>query len=158
MNIPIDIAKSSVALFFGEVLSQILTEQQPDEQLYNYLSTIFEFLDQTEHVANFTIKTLLDMSELMGFGMDRTTFAFPYFNMLDGSFDNDGMQPNHLSEEESFLFKVFVGTKFDAINSIKINRNQRTVLLNLVLDYFKIHLHSFKKPTSLSILKQLFDT
>lgn len=158
INIPVDIAKSSVALFFGEVLSQLLTEQQPDERLFNYLSTIFEFLDQTDHVANFTIKTLLDISELMGFGMDKTTLDFPYFNMLDGSFDNNGMLPHHLSEEESSLFKAFIGTNFDNIQNIKINRNQRTVLLNLVLDYFKIHLHTFKKPTSLTILKQLFDT
>lgn len=158
INIPVDIAKSSVALFFGEVLSQLLTEQQPDERLFNYLSTIFEFLDQTDHVANFTIKTLLDISELMGFGMDKTTWDFPYFNMLDGSFDNNGMLPHHLSEEESSLFKAFIGTNFDNIQNIKINRNQRTVLLNLVLDYFKIHLHTFKKPTSLTILKQLFDT
>jgi DNA repair protein RecO (recombination protein O) len=158
INIPVDIAKSSVALFFGEVLSQLLTEQQPDERLFNYLSTIFEFLDQTDHVANFTIKTLLDISELMGFGMDKTTLDFPYFNMLDGSFDNNGMLPHHLSEEESSLFKAFIGKNFDNIQNIKINRNQRTVLLNLVLDYFKIHLHTFKKPTSLTILKQLFDT
>ncbi|WP_194851797.1 DNA repair protein RecO [Nonlabens antarcticus] len=158
VNIPVDIAKSSVALFFGEVLSQLLTEQQPDEQLFNYLSGVFEFLDQTDHVANFTIKTLLDMSELMGFGMDKSTMEFPYFNMLDGSFDNNGMQPHHLSDEESALFKIFIGTHFDAIQNIKINRNQRAVLLNLVLDYFKIHLHTFKKPTSLTILKQLFDT
>ncbi|PRP67515.1 DNA repair protein RecO [Nonlabens agnitus] len=158
VNIPVDVAKSCVALFFGEVLSQLLTEQQPDEQLFDYLSTIFEYLDQTDHVANFTIKTLLDMTELMGFGMDRSTMDFPYFNMLDGSFDNHGMQPHHLNEEESSLFKLFIGTNFDAIHSIKINRNQRTALLNLVLDYFKIHLHSFKKPNSLDILKQLFDS
>lgn len=158
VNIPVDIAKSSVCLFFGEVLSQLLTEQQPDEQLYDYLSAIFEFLDQTNYVANFTVKTLLDMSELMGFGMDKSTMDYPYFNMLDGTFDNNGMLPHHLTEEESSLFKAFIGTKFDAIDTIKINRNQRAILLNLVLDYFKIHLHTFKKPTSLTILKQLFDS
>lgn len=158
VSIPLDIAKSSVALFFGEVLSQLLTEQQPDEQLYTYLSNVFSYLDQTDHVANFTIKTLLDISDLMGFGMDQTSMEFPYFNMLDGTFDNNGMLPHHLSEAESSLFKEFVGTNFDAIPAIKINREQRGTLLHLVLDYFKIHLHTFKKPASLDILKQLFDT
>ncbi len=158
VSIPVDIAKSSVALFFGEVLSQLLTEQQPDEQLFDYLCAVFQFLDQTSHVANFTIKTLLDMSELMGFGIDKTSSSFTYLNMIDGSFDNDGLQPHHLSEEESLLIKAFIGTKFDSIDTIKINRQQRSVLLNLVLDYFKIHLHTFKKPSSLSILKQLFDS
>ncbi len=158
INIPMDVTRSSVALFFGEVLSQLLTEQQPDEQLFDYLSTIFEYLDQTEHIANFTVKVLLDMSELMGFGLDKSTINFPYLNLLDGSFDNNGMQPHHLNEEESALFKDFIGTKFDAIHHIKTNRTQRAVVLNLVLDYFMIHLHTFKKPASLSILKQLFDS
>ncbi len=158
VSIPADIAKSSVALFFGEILSQLLTEQQPDEQLFNYLSNVFTYLDQTDHVANFTIKTLLDISELMGFGMDQNSMDQPYFNMLDGTFDNNGMLPHHLSEGESSLFKQFVGTNFDAIPAIKINREQRGTLLNLVLDYFKIHLHTFKKPASLDILKQLFDS
>lgn len=157
-SIPSDIAKSSVALFFGEVLSQLLTEQQPDEQLFHYLSNVFSYLDQTDHVANFTVKTLLDISELMGFGMDKSTMEYPYLNMLYGTFDNNGMLPHHLSEVESSLLKAFVGTNFDNLHVIKINREQRGILLNLVLDYFKIHLHTFKKPASLAILKQLFDS
>lgn len=152
-----DIVKSSVVMFFSEVLTQLLTEQQPDADLYDYLSNIFQFLDQTDAVANFSIKTLLDLSTHMGFQPDMDTTDYPYFNLLDGSFDNNGMLPHHATIEESALIKQFLGTNFAQINEIKMNREERNSLLNLVIDYFQIHLHVFKKPTSLTILKQLFD-
>ncbi|AZQ43393.1 DNA repair protein RecO [Nonlabens ponticola] len=157
-NISTAIAKSSVALFFGEILSQLLTEQQPDEQLFDYLSNAFEFLDQTDHVSNFTIKVLLDMTDIMGFGIDRSTLQFEYLNMLNGTFDNNGMQPHHLTDVESSLIKQFLGTDFERLEEIKIHRKQRSELLNLVVEYFQIHLEVFKKPASLTILKQLFDS
>ncbi|WP_438962298.1 DNA repair protein RecO [Nonlabens sp.] len=153
-----DIVKSSVVMFFSEVLTQVLTEQQSDPDLYDYLSSIFQFLDQSSAVANFSIKTLLDLTTFMGFQPDITTLNYSYFNLLDGSFDDNGMLPHHATLEETNLIKQFIGTKFDEISQIKMNREERNSLLNLVIDYFKIHLHVFKKPTSLTILKQLFDS
>lgn len=151
------IVKSSITMFFSEVLSQILTEQQPDEELFEYLSTVFRYLDQSQEAANFSIKMLIDMTMFLGFQPDTSTLDNPYFNLLNGNFDHNGLQPQHLSIKESNLFKEFLGTDFEEINQIKMNREERNVLLNLVIDYFQIHLQTFKKPHSLSILKQLFD-
>jgi DNA repair protein RecO (recombination protein O) len=152
-----DIVKSSMTLFFSEVLSQLLTEQQPDEELFEYLSSVFQYLDQSEHVANFSIKILLDMTFFLGFQPDVTTSDATYFNMLNGNFDENGLQPHHLTDVESEQLKTFIGTNFDNLHKIKMNREQRNGLLNLVIAYFQIHLQTFKKPHSLSILKQLFD-
>lgn len=153
-----DIIKSSIVLFFSEVLTQILTEQQPDEQLYDYLCAAFEILDNDAIAANFSIKVLLDLTGYLGFHPDQRTAQMPYFNLLNGSFDNNGMLPHHATELESELTKQFLGIKFDAIKAIKMSRDERNALLNLMVDYFQIHLHTFKKPTSLAILKQLFDS
>jgi DNA repair protein RecO (recombination protein O) len=57
---PLHIAKA-VAHLWRSFITTSLTEQQPDEQLYTYLSNVFSHLDQTDHVVNFTIKTLLDI-------------------------------------------------------------------------------------------------
>ncbi|MFT6798928.1 MAG: DNA repair protein RecO (recombination protein O) [Nonlabens sp.] len=156
-NIHNDIVKSSMTLFFSEVLSQLLTEQQPDQDLFEYLSFVFQYLDQSDHVANLSIKILLDMTLFLGFQPDVTTSAATYFNMLNGNFDENGLQPHHLTDVESEQLKTFIGTNLDDLYKIKMNREQRNGLLNLVIEYFQIHLQSFKKPNSLSILKQLFD-
>ncbi|WP_124978802.1 DNA repair protein RecO [Nonlabens xiamenensis] len=156
-QIPMDMVKSSIALFFSEVLSQILTELQPDPDLFDYLSTVFQYLDQADQVANFSIKVLVDITAFLGFHPDVESSDKTYFNLLDGKFDQNGLQPHHLSEQESRLLKQFIGTKFDVIEQIKMNREMRTRMLGLVIDYFQVHLQIFKKPNSLSILKQLFD-
>lgn len=153
-----DIIKSSITMFFSEVLSQILTEQPSDQDVYDYIATAFLVLDSSDHNANFSIKVLLDLTAFMGFQIDLETAHHPYFNLIDGNFDTNGMLPHHATIEESDLIKQFLGTKFDNIQQIKMNRDQRNSVLNLVIDYFQIHLHVFKKPTSLDILKQLFNS
>jgi DNA repair protein RecO (recombination protein O) len=151
-----DIFKSSVALFFSEILTQLLKEQQGDEQLFDYLTYVFRYLDQTDHVANHSIKILLDLTSFMGFQPDRDTTG-DYFNLWNGNFDNDGMQPHHSTDLEASYLKKLIGMDFDKLHEVRMSRHERSNLLNLVIDYFQIHLHSFKKPNSLSILKQLFD-
>lgn len=153
-----DIIKSSIAMFFSEVLSQIFTEQPSDEDLYDYITTSFLVLDHSDHMANFSIKVLLDLTAFMGFQIDMETINLPYFNLMNGNFDNNGLLPHHATIEESDLIKQFLGIKFDKLDELKMNREQRNSLLNLVIDYFQIHLHVFKRPTSLDILKQLFDS
>jgi DNA repair protein RecO (recombination protein O) len=152
-----DISKSSITLFFSEVLSQLLIEQQSDTALFDYLTSVFQYLDQIEQVANFSIKTLIDITGFLGFQPDQSTIHFTYFNLLNGNFDENGLQPYHLTDIESNLLKQFIGVDFDAALVIKMNREQRNNLLNIVIEYFQIHLHVFKKPNSLSILKQLYD-
>ncbi len=151
-----NIYKSSVALFFSEILTQLLADQQGDEQLFDYLINVFTYLDQTDHVSNFSIKVLLDLTTFLGFQPDGQTSG-DYFNLLNGNFDHDGMQPHHSTDREAALIKQFIGTEFDGLAEIKMNRTERSALLHLVIDYFQIHLHAFKRPGSLSILKQLFD-
>lgn len=152
-----DISKSSITLFFSEVLTQLLTEQQPDTSLFEYLSSVFQYLDQIDQVANFSIKTLLDITGFLGFQPDQSTMHFTYFNLLNGNFDENGLQPYHLTDVESNLLKQFIGVNFDDIVGIHMNREERNNLLNIVIEYFQIHLQMFKKPNSLSILKQLYD-
>ncbi len=152
-----DVVKSSIALFFSEVLTQLLTEQQSDHGLYDYLAAAFEYLDRSPQVANFSIKLLLGISFHMGFSPDMDTANHPYFNLQDGTFDDYGLQPKHTTEAEAGLIKKFIGTEFDAVEKIKMNRSERSELLATVIEYFQIHLHVFKKPSSLLFLKQIFD-
>ena len=53
--------------------------------------------------------------------------------------------------------KMFFGIDFDKINEIKLTKNQRSDLLSLLLKYYQLHLHGFKKPKSLIVLNQIFE-
>jgi len=151
-----DVYKSSIAMFFSEVLTQLLSEQPADENLFDYLQNVFIYLDQSENSPNFSLKVLLDLTRFYGFQPDQD-FNGAYFNMLDGHFDNDGLQPHHSTDVEAKFLKQLIGMNFEEVEQVKMSRSDRSALLHLIIDYFQIHLHAFKKPASLSILKQLFD-
>lgn len=151
-----DIYKSSVAMFFSEVLTQLLSEQPADQDLFDYLQNVFIYLDQSDRFSNFSLKVLLDLTKFYGFQPD-CDYTGSYFNMLDGHFDNDGLQPHHSTDVEAGYLKQLIGMNFDQVEDVKMSRAHRSALLHLIIDYFQIHLHAFKKPASLSILKQLFD-
>ncbi len=151
-----DIYKSSIVMFFSELLTQLLNEQPADVELFDYLQNVFKYLDQTDHISNFSIKVLLDLTGYFGF-QPQGELSGSYFNLIDGTFDDDGLQPHHSTDVEAVFLKSFIGMNFDEVEQIKMNREERSRLLNLLIDYFQIHLHAFKKPSSLDILKQLFD-
>ena len=53
--------------------------------------------------------------------------------------------------------KMFFGMDFDKINGIKLTKKQRLDLLTLMVHYYQLHLHGFKKPKSLLVLNQIFE-
>jgi DNA repair protein RecO (recombination protein O) len=53
--------------------------------------------------------------------------------------------------------KSLFGINFDALTQRKTTKNQRFEVLDLLLLYYQLHLHGYKKPRSLLVLNQLFN-
>jgi len=62
-QIPLDIVKSSLALFLNEVLYKVLKHQQPDAYLFHFIHESILWLDQTQQpVSNFHLCFLMKFS------------------------------------------------------------------------------------------------
>ena len=56
-----------------------------------------------------------------------------------------------------YAMKIYYMTSnFDKLSSHSINSNQRQCIIELLMNYFKLHLHGFEKPKSLRILHEIF--
>ena len=55
------------------------------------------------------------------------------------------------------LLRSFCGMNFDEIASVKINQKERSEVLQLLIRYYRLHIHGFKEPKSLLVLNQLFN-
>ena len=53
--------------------------------------------------------------------------------------------------------KEFFGIDFDKSYEINLTKIERSDLLTLLLQYYQLHLHGYKKPKSLAVLQQLFN-
>lgn len=151
------ILKSAIVLFISEVLKTAIQEEEKNENLFNFIIQSLIWLDQNKSIANFHILFLLKLTSFLGFypHLDKTNY--PYFNLLDGKFQSHKTNPYCFNDSKITHFKAFFGINFDDLEQIKLTGNLRLEILNLLLDYYQIHLHGFKKPKSIGVLIQLFN-
>ncbi len=149
-----DIVKSTIVIFLSEMLHHSIREEEKNQDLFTFLETALLWLDTHQQTTNFHLILLLQVTKFLGFYPDTTENDLPYFEMNEGIFT-----PLHgiscLSDHETHLFRKLLGLKFDSEQKT-FSGNERQILLKIILDYYTIHLHGFKKPKSLEVLKAVF--
>lgn len=151
-----NVIKSGMVMFLAEMLKNCIKEEEANEDLYEYLENAFYWLDGHDDISNFHILFFLKLSTHLGFYPDTSNIDGQYFNLLEGCFQQRESKTNCESGQVITDFKRFFGINFDAINSIKITKKARLNVLNLLLNYYQLHLQNYKKPKSLLVLNQLF--
>ncbi|MGO4913478.1 DNA repair protein RecO [Leeuwenhoekiella sp. W20_SRS_FM14] len=151
-----DILKSSIVLFLSEMLRNVIQEEEENRPLYSYLEHAFMWLDLHTHTANFHLLFLLELTKYLGFYPDTSNIDLPNFNLESGNFERIETLYS-ISEENLDTLKSLLGTNFDALSGIKLNQKRRAAFVNMLLSYYELHLHSFKKPRSLAVLSTLFN-
>ncbi len=149
-----DVIKSTIVIFLSEMLYHSIQEEEKNEDLFTFLETALTWLDTHEETSNFHLILLLEITKFLGFYPDTSDLNAKFFSMDEGSFTIfQGI--NCLSEHETSLLKKLVALKFDSNQKI-FNGIERQLLLNILLNYYAIHLDGFKKPKSLEVLKEVF--
>ena len=151
-----DIVKSGLVMFLSEILKNCIREEEPNNELYSFLENSFQWLDQNEEVANFHIYFLLRLSIHLGFYPDASNIQQPYFNILEGNFqekntNNYCLEGNYIEE-----FKHFFVVDLESLGTIKLSKKTRQNILELLLGYYSFHVQGYQKPKSLAVLAQLF--
>lgn len=156
-SIPTDVFKQSLVLFLSETLSKALKEQEADVELHAFISQALIWLDQNEHYANFHLLFLLRLSRYLGFYPDTQNSDAPFFSLEEGTFVRHIPLSPHLEGQKLEALKILIGTKFDALKSLKWNGELRNSLLESLLQYYEFHVPGFKQPNSLQIFKEVFN-
>lgn len=151
-----NLIKAAVAMFLAEVLSSTLNEEESNLPLFNFLETVFQYLDKEEKFANFHLLFMLKLSRYLGFYPDLESIQNPYFNLESGLFERESPVKYFIKGSNLEVLKSLLGMDFDALNSLKLSSSQRREFLNVLLLYFELHLGSFRKPKSLQVFNEIF--
>lgn len=138
-SIPINIGKSSIALFLTEVLHKIIREQHDTEALFKFIQQAVLILDNLNSgFENFHIQFLLKLSRYLGFGVS----------------DNNELELLiNYNKQEFELLKQLNLSPFE--QHIAISNTTRTKLLDAILFYYKQHYTTLDDINSLTVLTEV---
>jgi len=154
-----NIKKSSVAIFLGEVLTSVLKEESPHDEMFDYIEdSIIYFERCKEGFANFHIAFLAGLSSFLGFEPGpRLNKDDAFFDMMNGIFvPIPPVHGNYANEEITNILADFFVASYDNISKISLTGNLRNDVLETLVRFYSLHLPGLKKIKSLEVLKEVF--
>lgn len=154
-----NIKKSCVAIFLGEVLTSVLKEESPHEEMFDYIEESIIYFDRCkEGFANFHISFLAGLSSFLGFEPGpRTSVDDAFFDMTNGIFvPIPPVNGNYAKEEVSGILADFFDASYETAANIALTGTLRNEVLETLVRYYSLHLPGLKKINSLEVLKEVF--
>jgi DNA repair protein RecO (recombination protein O) len=157
-SIPFDLRKKAVVFFLAEIIHQVVKEEQQEANpsLFDFIQKRMLWLDENDTIGLFHLKTVLDLTLFMGFDPNMSDREAPYFDLESGCMSRYRPKANFIEGRLKNLWVDILGMKFDTVAEIKVSREEKAVLLEYAIKYFKLHLQQFKSPKSTEILNELF--
>lgn len=153
-----DMAKNAITLFLAELLGNCIREEERNNELFQFLEASLQLLDMQKNIANFHLFFMLSLTRFLGFYPDVFQINKPYFDLVEGEFTGIESLNPMLKGENIYYFKTFLGINFEKVQGIKMTKTNRQELLKALLLYFELHLQGFRKPKSLAVLNEVFNS
>jgi DNA repair protein RecO (recombination protein O) len=158
MNIPYHQGSRAQVFFLTELLSRILIVQEAAPDLYDFLDQSVDLLDsKVEGGENAHLFILFRLTRFLGFYPNENKIGLgTWFDMKNGVFA--GTEPAHgffLAPEKAVLFARLFDVDVFQLKKIARNAFERQVILNALLDFYRLHTPGFGELRSLSVLQSV---
>ena len=142
-SIPFEFKKSTLAIFLTEVLNKSLKEETEDPLLFQFLKHSLFTLDQLkENFESFHIQFMCQLSHYLGFSI---LSAEEVFSQVHEHTNHQGLA----SLEKEMLDNLI---KAEYGETPPSNGTVRRDLVNILIKFYQLHIHSFGDIKSLAIL------
>lgn len=154
-----DIYKMNIALLWSEVLNLILKNEQKNENLFDFVTQSVEYLNSAQNdIGNFNLFFLYRLTTLMGFSLNAHSWSEGFvFNVNDGCFCPPGPESPYISGPNSArVIHRLCTCQLEELKDIKLNRESRSVLLDIIFLFFGIHLNVDFNIKSIQVIREVF--
>lgn len=158
-SIYFDVYKMNIALLWGEILNLSLQHEEKNEDLFDFIAHAIEYLnDAGKEIANFNLFFLYRFCGLMGFRIDTSSYRPEYvFNISDGGFYPPEEYPHYASGPHSArAIHHFCSCQPEDIQNITLNRESRSILLDILLLFLEFHLNLNFNIKSINVIRDIF--
>ena len=148
-----DIAKSSICMFLNEVLYKLLSDAGEDKSLFDFLfSSLQQFLTQ-KFTPDFHLRFLIALTRELGSSPDNNYADGMIFNIETSRFIHD-ISAKKEEQTLGFYFKHLLEQDLFPINqTTTIPHIFRNSLLDMILNYYTLHITDLSQIKSHEILK-----
>ncbi len=159
VGIPYNPVKNSIALFLSETLFRVLRQSDPDDNLFVFLENSIQQLDNIEDgISNFHLVFLMKLTRYLGFEPNKDQANYRYFDLMNGVFQYEKPLHTHfLLPEISSNFDLLLNTGYASMQNLHFSRQERIKLLEILVEYYRLHIPDFHGLQSLVVLQSLFD-
>ncbi|MFL2642929.1 MAG: DNA repair protein RecO [Flavobacteriales bacterium] len=152
-----DLVKTSVIIFLSEMLSNIITHQKKEVELYDYIEESLIWYDTNHLNSYFHLIFLLELTKYLGFYPDISDNHLPYFNLEEGIYESSKTSKYSIKDVNLNLFNNILGIKFDSNHLLALNSEEKMEVLNIIITYYKLHINNFKGLKSLDIIRNTYN-
>ncbi len=158
-TIPYSPAKTAIVMFLAEFLSAALRTPIGDAALFEFLFASMRWLDEGgENCANFHIVFLLHLTSYLGFTPNLENYSpGQWFDMDNGRFSPvRPSTPNVIAPQEAQNISWLLRLKYATAAKLPISRAMRSRILQVIIQYYSVHLPAFPTLKSPEILHEIF--
>lgn len=154
-----DPSKLAIGLFVCEFLYHALRDEQQNEALFDYVHNSIEWLDgRKTDFANFHLVFLMHLSRFLGFYPNLDNYREgDYFDLRAAEFCS--LAPVHrdfLMPQEASRIHLMMRMDFYSMHLFRLSRADRNRIVELIIQYYRLHIPQFPELRSLSVLQELF--
>lgn len=157
-SIPFDIRKSSQVFFLAEILFKCLREEEPNPELFGFVSHSLSFLDLTEKgVSDFHVWFLFQLTRFLGINPSNENSQISnFFDMQNATFvSHEPLHSQFADKHSTILFSRLFNTGLSSPEALEYTQNERKTVLEMLLEFYRIHYDNLGEIKSLSILKEV---
>ncbi len=152
--------KSTLAMFLTEFLCHALKGESEERTLYAYLEHSFRWLDASENnYANFHLVFLMRLTRFLGiFPNLESDSPLNYFDLTAGCFcKSQPMHSHFLPPADAIQLLSLFRMNYDNMRCFRMSRHDRWRILEVLNDYYRLHIPGFPEVKSLEILREVFN-
>jgi DNA repair protein RecO (recombination protein O) len=157
---PNELQRGALRLFMAEVSSRTILESEKNPGLFSFLLSYFSYLENPSlRLGSYAVQFLAKLAAYLGISPDFTRGVNRgYLDLREGAIlEHPAAHTDYLSIELTELWKkCFLASPFEK-GDLCIAREEREILLEKILDYYRIHIPGMLPIRSHLIFRKIFN-
>ena len=158
-SLPFEPHKLSIAFFVSEFLCHALHTEQQNIPLYDYIEDSLLWLDScASRYANFHIVFMMRLSRFLGFYPNIEGYEPGALFDLQSACFVHALPPHryYLQPGESHALCALLRMDFATMHLFRLSHDERNLLVESILTFYRLHLPDFPELRSLEVLKTIY--